>query len=65
MQLTGQETLEEILHTAIQLEQDSILFYLGIRDSVSETAGKKKVDTIITEEMGHISTLRRQLNAVA
>ena len=59
--LTGSESIEDILQTAIGLEKDSIIFYLGIRDAVSKKGGKSRIDDIIREEMGHITLLSKQL----
>ena len=56
---TGRETIEEIITTAIGLEKESILFYVGIRDSVPEDFGREKIDAIIREEQKHVV----QLNA--
>ena len=61
--LTGRESLEEILQTAIGLEKDSITFYLGIREMVPEKLGKDKVDRIIKEEMSHVVMLTEELSA--
>ena len=60
--LTGNESLEEIFRTAIGLEKDSIVFYLGIRDMVPERMGKDKIDRIINEEKGHVAQLAGKLN---
>jgi len=54
-------SLKEILKSAITAEKDSIVFYLGIKDVVPEHLGKQKLDTIIKEEMGHISLLSKEL----
>jgi len=54
-------SLKEILKSAITAEKDSIVFYLGIKDVVPENLGKQKLDTIIKEEMGHISLLSKEL----
>jgi len=59
--LTGQETLPEVLRTAIGLEKDSIVFYLGMKEMVPERLGKDKITGIIKEEMGHITTLSNKL----
>lgn len=61
--LTGKESIEEILNTAIGCEKDSIVFYLGLKDLVAKEDGKNKIDAIIREEMGHISQLNKQLAA--
>ena len=62
-QLTGTETLEDILKLAIDAEKDSIVFYLGLKDFVPAKAGKDRVEAIIKEEMGHIAVLNRGLPA--
>ena len=60
--LSEEKTLEDILHIAIGLEKDSIVFYLGIKDMVPDIIGKDNIDFIIKEEMGHIIDLNNQLN---
>jgi rubrerythrin len=62
-QLTGTETVEDILKLAIDAEKDSIVFYLGLKDFVPAKAGKDRVEAIIKEEMGHIAVLNRGLPA--
>ena len=59
--LTGEETMGDILQTAIGLEKDSIVFYLGMKEMVPERLGRGKIDDIIKEEMGHITTLSGKL----
>jgi len=59
--VTGQETPQQVLKTAIGLEKDSIVFYLGMRDLVSDAAGKDDIEAIIREEMAHITTLSKRL----
>jgi len=63
-QLTGTETVEDILKFAIEAEKDSIVFYLGLKDFVPAKAGKHQVEAIIKEEMGHIAVLNRGLPAL-
>ncbi|MBN1525865.1 MAG: ferritin family protein [Spirochaetales bacterium] len=53
----GLNTGEEILHTAIGAERDSIAFYSGMKNMVPDEAGKQKIDHIISEEMGHVALL--------
>jgi rubrerythrin len=60
-QLTGKETMEDILRTAIGLEKDSIVFYLGMKDIVPERLSKQRIDDIIKEEMGHVAALSKAL----
>ena len=59
--LTGEETPQEILQTAIGLENDSILFYLGMKEAVAGDRSKGQVDGIIRQEMGHVADLTKQL----
>jgi rubrerythrin len=53
----------EILKAAIGIEKDSIAFYLGMKDMVSERRGKEKIEEIIREEMEHIRLLSHELMA--
>jgi len=55
--LKGEETREDVLGMAIGLEKDSIVFYLGMKEVVPERFGQERLDGIIQEEYGHISTL--------
>ena len=56
-------SLEAILKDAITAEKDSIVFYLGMRESVPENMGRSRLDDIIKEEMGHIRVLSKALVA--
>lgn len=55
--LTGKETMEEVLRTAIGLEKDSIVFYVGLKEVVPERLGAARLDEIVKEELSHIATL--------
>jgi rubrerythrin len=59
--LSGRESFHDILKMAIGAEKDSIAFYLGLKDSVPQPAGKGKIDKIIREEMNHIVLLSSKL----
>ena len=63
-QLTGKESLEQIYHSAIAAEKNSVVYYLGLKEIVPERLGKDKVDSIIKEEMGHITLLSGELSAL-
>jgi rubrerythrin len=63
-QLTGKETLSDILKIAIGLEKESILFYLGLKEMVPEHMGQARLDDIIKEERSHIVTLTKELKAL-
>lgn len=55
--LKGNETLDDIFKIAIGLEKDSIVFYLGMKETVPKNLGRDKIDGIIKEEMNHIIIL--------
>ncbi len=63
-ELTGSETIKEILEIALNSEKESALFYFGLKDLVPERAGRDKVENIILEELSHITTLLKQLKAL-
>ena len=63
--LTGKEKTEDILKIAINSEKNSVVFYVGLKDLVPTETGKDKVKAIITEEMGHIAVLNKELAAFA
>ena len=64
LQLTGEESIEDVLKMAIQAEKDSIVFYTGLIKFVPAPAGREKVEDIIGEEQGHIVVLSRKLAAL-
>ncbi len=59
--LTGNEKIEDILKIAINAENNSVIFYSGLKELVPPKAGKDKVEAIIKEELGHIAVLNQQL----
>jgi rubrerythrin len=63
-QLGGKDTPEEVLKMALGVEKDSIAFYAGLKCSVSQGAGKDKVEAIIKEEISHVVILSEELDAL-
>jgi rubrerythrin len=61
---TGKETPAEILRTAIKAEQNSINFYLGVKEFVKAQTDKEKIEQIIKEEMSHIVYLQKSLETI-
>ncbi len=59
--LTGEETLSQILSTAVAAEKDTVFFYGFLRDYIPEAKGRHHVDRIIREEMRHVAILNREL----
>ncbi len=53
----GRETMEEVIATAIDLEKESILFYVGLEDIVPAKYGRDKISGIIGEEKNHVAQL--------
>ena len=62
--LLSGKSIEEVLKVAIGLEKDSIVFYLGIKESVPEKSGKDKIEGIIKEEMAHVALLSGELKGL-
>jgi rubrerythrin len=62
--LTGAETMEEVLTTAIGLEKESVLFYLGLKDMVPPKYGRERIEDIIREERSHIVQLTSLLGTL-
>ena len=54
-------SMKTILREAIMAEKDAIVFYVGIKAMVPDETGKKKIEAIIKEEMGHIRLLSGKL----
>jgi len=59
--LTGNESKVDVFRTAVGLEEDSIVFYLGMKDLVPGSLGKNRIDGIIREEMSHVVILTQEL----
>ncbi len=64
IKLTGKESTRELLEIAINAEQNSILYYVGLKEMVPTEVGRDKIEAIIREEVGHAAELRRQLAAL-
>jgi len=62
--LTGQETTKEILDIAVDSENESVVFYLNLKELVPVKAGRDKVEGIILEELSHITSLLGKLKAL-
>ena len=60
-ELTGKESITDILKSAIEKEKDTIIFYTGLKDFVSAQAAKDKIAEIIKEEMHHIRILKQSM----
>ncbi len=50
----------EALDMAVAFEKDSVVFYTTMKKLVPEHLGKNEIDTLIDEEISHISTLTQK-----
>ncbi len=62
-ELTGKETITDILKSAIEKEKDSIIFYTGLKAFVPAGAARDKIAGIIKEEMHHVRILKQSMEA--
>jgi len=64
-ELSEQAKKRKIIRAAIDIEWKSIAFYTGMAKLVPEDLGKRKIDDIIKEEMGHVRLLTRNLSTLS
>jgi len=62
---TVMKAVEDLLETSIEFERDTILFYEMIRRLVSEDETIALLDTIISEEKNHITTLQESIKTAS
>ena len=58
--LAGGRTMPEVLRRAIEMEKDTIVYYLGLRGVMAGLA-EQRLDDVIREEMNHVVLLSEQL----
>lgn len=63
MELTGKESITDILKGGIEREKDSIIFYTGMRAFIPAETGQDRIGDIIKEEMHHIRILKQSLQS--
>jgi len=63
-ELTGKETPKEIINIAVNSENESVVFYLGLKELVPAKAGRDKIEKIIMEEINHITVLLKRLRSM-
>jgi rubrerythrin len=51
----------QVLSVAMDLERESIVFYVGLKDLVPPALGKPRVDAILNEERRHVTILSQEL----
>jgi rubrerythrin len=60
--LKGCKTIQDVFVFALGREKDSVVFYTGMKESVSKSLGRDKLDLIINEEMSHIVWLSKEMD---
>jgi rubrerythrin len=63
-ELNGQEDRTDILRIAVEKEKDSIVFYNGLKDFLSDATDRDQIDRIIKEEMDHIRMLYESIDRI-
>ncbi len=59
--LTGKESEREILERAVEIEEDTLVFYEELKEKALDLSGVYKIGDIIKEEKRHIMVLGRLL----
>jgi rubrerythrin len=62
--LQGDAAMEAALKAALDLEKDTVVFFLGLKDLVPDRLGREKLDSILKEEMKHIRLLGGRLSSI-
>jgi rubrerythrin len=62
--IKDQKNMEGILNVAIDLEKESIVFYLGMKNGVNNKTYRDRIEEIIKEEMKHIVSLSATLSSL-
>ncbi len=62
-ELNGRESRTEVLKRAVEKEKDSIVFYSGLKDFLTDRQDGAVLDDIIAEEKKHMRLLTESLEA--
>jgi rubrerythrin len=63
--LSSDASLRDILSVAMDMENNSIMFYLGLMEAMPEEWGQKNVKAIIREEMRHVALISDKISDLA
>jgi rubrerythrin len=61
---TGEETAASLVLLGVDLEKETILYYLGMKDLFAAEADKKVIDEIVAEEKEHLEALVREYRGI-
>lgn len=59
------KSVSEVIRIAIDVEKDSIIFYLGLKEMVPQGLGRDKIELIVREEMSHVTILSDLLEKIS
>jgi rubrerythrin len=62
--IEGTESVEELLKLALQLERDSVAYYVGLAQLVPAKLGRSVIERLIREEMDHVVLIAQHLSSV-
>ena len=57
-------TIEDVLQVAVKKEKDSVIFYLSLKNLLTNRVDQKIIDKIIDEEMDHITFLNKEITTL-
>ena len=63
--MAGVTSAQELLELAIGREKDSILYYVCMKEMVSQDVDRERIDLIIREEMSHVTLLEAEQRRLA
>ena len=63
-ELSGNETIKEIIEIALNSEKEAVVFYFGLKSLVPPGLGRDKVEAIIVEELSHTTSLLNKLGSM-
>lgn len=63
--LSGTEGMETILRTAVVMEKDSVVFYLGLKEAAPTDADRATIEAVIAEELRHVALLGAAIKGLA
>ena len=65
IELAETGSLTEVIRKAIAMEKETISFYAGVRDLMTDDAGRQMVNGIMREELTHVVALGKLLSRAA
>ncbi|MCD6460553.1 ferritin family protein [bacterium] len=54
--------IDQILKIALDREKDTVVFFVSMKEMVSDEKGRKSIDRIISEEIEHVVFITKEIN---